>query len=228
MVSIGLNEPRRLLAIDGAHGAMTRLLTYLEEPGTQLDVVEDGVVQAGRPRFARLVLQTPDSLTVAVRPAVPLTPGERAADLCRVVAAFWRQRAGLTTMEPRRESRLIDLTGVWLGFGTVLANGAQPHLFDGRQQLPAAGSRLSMQAVCFALAARLVAREASCLATWRLRRVLDRVPRRSLMEALLQLRRPRGSVAHRLKLPGYERFGLSDRLSAPGSIEIVLPAETKK
>jgi hypothetical protein len=208
----GVVDALRLGTREDVRHAAERVLTFIGAGGKQVEVVIDEVPPKGHAGYARVVFAAPDEVTVGVRPVAVTDPGRRAADLVRALVRNHRVECGLAGGDWQREGRLTDLTGVWLGLGVLLANGADPSLFARDDDIPAAGSRLFTQAICFALAARVIASESGCFATWRLGRTLERVPRRSFLEALGQLRRPRGAVAQRLRLPGHERFGAPRRI----------------
>lgn len=208
-----VSGPLELATLPATREAAGRVLAHLGDTIRAVAVLHDEVPNDGSASFARVVFHDPEGVTIAIRPGSVADPARRAADLCRALVGLYREEHRLAVRDPRREGRLTDLTGVWLGLGACLANGADPMLIGRDEVAPAAGSRLSTQAVCFALAARVVARESGCWATWRTGRTLDRVARRSFIEALRVLRKPRGAVAQRLRLPGHERFGDVPRLA---------------
>lgn len=222
-------DPRRLTSrsthggVEAARRVLERGAAYLGWEDLDLDVVEEG----GRgPRgYARLFFHAPGTLTVAVQPERDGTPETRAVALCRVLTRYWRERAGIASGERRREGRLTDLSAIWLGFGAVLANAAEPAFMDD-YGLPAAGSELALQAACYALAARVVARESGCMATWRLGRRLERPARAVFVESLRRLRHPRGALAQRLGLHGRSRLAArrpsSDRVYR---VNLALPVD---
>jgi hypothetical protein len=85
------------------------------------------------------------------------------------------------------EARLADLTAVYLGFGVFMVNAAGP------------GPGLPPEHRAFALAAQILARRMSCLATWRLLRLLEPTSQADARSALRHLR-PAEQVRQRLGL----------------------------
>ncbi len=219
MLPSGLVDAQALGTPEAIHEAALSVLRYLELPPRELTIVEDEV-SASTVTGVRAVWQDATSLVLAIS-AHRSAPSQRAADLCHALVGVERASRGVALTNPIRESRLTDLTAVWLGLGAVLADGAEPTVFlDGApgplgDTLAPMPHRLSTQAVCFALAMRVVARHAGCISAWRVGSSIGRIPRRCYHESIRALRRPRGAVAERLQLQG--GYGALTARSAPGS-----------
>ncbi len=206
----------------GTPEAVLAVVRYLGLPPRELTIVEDEV-SASTTVGVRAVWQDATSLVLAFSP-VRSAPSQRAADLCHALVSVERASRDVVFTDPVRESRMTDLTAVWLGLGAVLADGAEPTVFlDGPPGPPGPlgdmlvpiARRLSTQAVCFALAMRVVARHAGCISAWRVGSSIGRIPRHCYWESIRALRHPRGAVAERLRLKG--DFGTIAVRSSSGS-----------
>jgi hypothetical protein len=85
-------------------------------------------------------------------------PGQLAGTLAHEAAHAYRHYHDLVARDPALEEQLTDLTTVYLGLGILTANASVRYRSDARGYRSTHGGYLSVQAMCWLLAAQVVAR----------------------------------------------------------------------
>lgn len=149
-----------------------RLLTYADLPQAVVEVkihkdddVGGSVAPAGIGAQIWFVRKHGNTIHLAARASTLRDPQILVPAMARTVAEAWRAWHGLTQSDAVLEQRLTDLTAIYLGFGLLTTDAAVRH---GAER--SAGFRLTRtksslgvlppQALCFALALCLSARQA--------------------------------------------------------------------
>jgi hypothetical protein len=142
----------------------------------------------------------------ALRDAMQVVPAA-----ARAVAEGWRAHQGLTLTDLAREQRLVDLTGVYLGFGVLTTDASIRHYAtrtDGFR-VQRARSRLGVlptQALAFALAVQARARGLDAKARKTITRRLQANPAGFFRAALAHIDSAEAPVGETLGLPPRERW----------------------
>lgn len=196
----------RMLSYAGVAGQEVRIETSSPQPQTRplsfsasapapdgrpLQIA--GVESDGRIRWRHgetlwFIDHQPGALTFGCEARAAL-PGDRqlVGTVAREVTRAWRRLHALVHPDPSQETKLNDLTTIYLGLGLCTVHAPSP-------------GGLPSSHLAFLLGAQLLAREESCWATRRLLGHLEPARRADVRRAVRGLRRPRGALRHRLQL----------------------------
>jgi hypothetical protein len=134
--------------------------------------------------------------------------------LAHEVAHAWRSHHGLMVEDAELEEELTDLTTVYLGFGILTVNGtyryrAKGEISGGMAQTEwsfVQAGYLPLEAMCFLLAAQVVARRMESSEVRRLQGLLEPNQAASFRRALRELESDVDALAERLRIPSPERW----------------------
>jgi hypothetical protein len=212
---------------------LRRLLVYADI-GDDLElVVHDDkdvggpVEPAGVGSLVWLVRRQDTTLHFAARASALRDTVQCVPAAARAVAEAWRAHRGLTQSDLAQEQRLVDLTGVYLGFGVLTTDACIRHYAtrtDGFR-VQRARSRLGVlrpQALAFALAVVATARALDARARKRIVRRLQANPAGFVRASLAHLAEAEPPVAQALGLPPLEHWPQPPNLDA---LTMALPNE---
>lgn len=197
---------------------LRRLLVYADMPELAIEVVVHDDTDVGGPvepagvgSLVWFVRKQDRTLHFAARASALRDPIQVVPAAARAVAEGWRAHQRLTRSDLAHEQRLVDVTGVYLGFGVLTTDATIRHYAtrtDGFR-VQRARSRLgvlSPQAMAFALAVQVDARGLDAKARKAITRRLQANPAGFFRAALAHLANAQPPVADVLGLPPRERW----------------------